>query len=155
MGARSLKTLGNRLKPPVERPQEGAGGCVRDLPMVCPARLGGFPVKLTPTTIRRLALPEGQFDKTYFDSELPNFGVRVRAGGSRTYVVQYKIGGRHRRMPLGPVSTLDLGKARATARDLLAAVRLGRDVAGEKLEQRAKLAETFSAFLVRCGLLSK
>lgn len=52
-------------------------------------------------------------------------------------------------MPLGPVSALDLGKARATAKDLLAAVRLGRDVAGEKLERRAKLSETFGALLPR------
>ena len=106
-------------------------------------------MKLTTTIIRSLALPADVREKTFFDDEAPGFGIRVRAGGSRTFVVQYKIGGKHRRMPLGPVSALDLGKARTTAKDLLAAVRLGRDVAGEKLEQRAKLAETFAAFLPR------
>jgi integrase len=106
-------------------------------------------MKLTTTTVRSLALPVGVREKTFFDDEVPGFGVRIRAGGSRTFVVQYKIGGKHRRMPLGQVSALDLSKARATAKDLLAAVRLGRDVAGEKLEQRAKLAETFAAFLPR------
>jgi hypothetical protein len=106
-------------------------------------------MKLTPTTIRRLALPEGRLDKTFFDDELAGFGVRLRAGGSRAFVVQYKIGAKHRRMALGPVSALDLGKARTIAKDLLASVRLGHDPAGEKLEQRAKLSETFGAFLPR------
>jgi integrase len=107
------------------------------------------PLKLTATTIRGLALPPGIRDKTFFDSELPRFGVRLRAGGSCTWVIQYKIGSKHRRMPLGSVQSLDPGKARDAAKDLLAAVRLGRDPAGEKLTQRAKIAETFGALLPR------
>jgi integrase len=83
------------------------------------------------------------------DRGLPDFGVRVRAGGSKTWVIQYKVGARHRRMPLGSVGTLDMGKARATAKDLLAAVRLGRDPFAEKIEMRAKTAETFGALLPR------
>ena len=106
-------------------------------------------MKLTTTTIRSLALPAGLPDKTFFDDDLPGFGVRVRAGGSRTFVIQYKIGAKHRRMPLGSVSAIELGKARATAKDLLAAVRLGRDPAGEKLEQRQQTAYTFGALLPR------
>jgi integrase len=106
-------------------------------------------MKLTTTTIRSLALPAGVQDRTFFDDELPGFGIRLRKGGSRTYVVQYKIGTKHRRMPLGSVTAVDLGKARSTAKDLLAAVRLGRDPAGEKLEQRQKVATTFGVLLPR------
>jgi integrase len=106
-------------------------------------------MRLTATTIRTLTLPSGVVDRTFFDDTLANFGVRVRAGGSRTFVVQYKINGKHRRMPLGSVDALSLTQARATAKDILAAVRLGRDVAGEKLEQREKQAETFGAILPR------
>ena len=102
-------------------------------------------MKLTTATIRSLALPAGLADKTYFDDDLAGFGVRVRAGGSRTYVVQYKFGTKHRRMPLGAVSAIELGKARSTAKDLLAAVRLGRDPAGEKLEQQQKVSQPRSA----------
>jgi hypothetical protein len=106
-------------------------------------------MKLTITSVRSLTLPKGQMDKTYFDDDLPGFGVRVRAGGSKTWIVQYKVGARHRRMPLGSVGTLDLSKARATAKDLLAAVRLGRDPFAEKIETRAKITETFGALLPR------
>jgi integrase len=106
-------------------------------------------MKLTTTTIRSIALPPGKTDKTFFDDDLPGFGVRLRAGGSRTWVIQYKIGNKHRRIPLGSVSALDPGKARATAKDLLAAVRLGRDPAGEKIEARVKAAETLDSLLPR------
>ncbi len=104
-------------------------------------------MKLTAATIRALELPSGVQDKTFFDDDLAGFGVRVRAGGSRSYVVQYKVGSKNCRLPLGSVAALDPGKARSTAKDLLAAVRLGRDPAGEKLEQRQKADETFGAFL--------
>jgi len=106
-------------------------------------------MKLTTTTLRALALPRGLREKTFFDDELAGFGVRVRAGGSRTWIVQYKIGDKHRRLTLGAVTSLDPGKARATAKDILAAVRLGKDPAGDKAERREKLAETFGALLPR------
>ena len=106
-------------------------------------------MKLSSTMIRSLTLPPGQRDKTYFDDDLAGFGVRLREGGSRTFVVQYKVGAKHRRMPLGSVAAIDLGNARATAKDLLAAVRLGRDPAGEKLEQRQKISSTFGMLLPR------
>ncbi|MGO9684806.1 MAG: Arm DNA-binding domain-containing protein, partial [Beijerinckiaceae bacterium] len=106
-------------------------------------------MKLTASTIRALALPPGLNDKTFWDEDVPGFGVRIRAGGSHTWVIQYKIGEKHRRLPLGPVAALDPGKARSTAKDLLAKVRLGQDPAGEKLERRQKISETFSALLPR------
>src|SRR5262249_28421760 len=104
-------------------------------------------MKLPATTIRSLALPQGMSDRTFFDDSQPGFGVRVRASGSQTCVVQYKVGGQHRRMPLGSVAEIDLGKARSMARDLLARVRLGQDPFAEKLEVRAKAVETFGALL--------
>ena len=106
-------------------------------------------MKLTASTIRSLALPRGLREKTFFNSEIGGFGVRVRAGGSRNWVLQYKIGGAHRRLVLGSVAALDPGKARATAKNLLAKIRLGSDPATEKLEQRQRIAETFAALLPR------
>jgi integrase len=65
------------------------------------------------------------------------------------FIVQYKYGSKHRRITLGAVGALDASKARATAKDLLAAVRLGRDPASEKQTAKAKADETFAAHLPR------
>ena len=70
-------------------------------------------------------------------SALPGFGLRIREGGARMFVVQYKLGTQHRRMTLGSTAQLRLDDARSKARDILAAVRLGRDPAGEKAAMRA------------------
>src|SRR5262245_123792 len=106
-------------------------------------------MKLTASAIRSLALPTGTSDKIFFDDELPRFGVRVRAGGSRTWIVQYGIGGRERKLPLGLVSALDPGKARALAKDLLAKVRLGEDPLALKHEAAARASETLAGHLKR------
>jgi integrase len=105
-------------------------------------------MKLTMTTVRALELPEGATDKTFFDDDVPGFGVRLRAGGSKVWVVAYKnAAGLNRRIVLGAVAALDVSKARSTARDLLAKARLGQDPAGERIAEREKAAETFGKFL--------
>jgi hypothetical protein len=93
-------------------------------------------MKLDKKTIRALALPDGLHEKTFFDGKLPGFGLRLRTGGSRRWVVQYKINGRHRRMVLGSTAVLGWRKARKTAKRVLAKVRLGRDPVGEKIAAR-------------------
>jgi len=44
----------------------------------------------------RQRVPEAA-EKIVFDDDIPGFGVRLRAGGSRSWVFQYKIGQQHRR----------------------------------------------------------
>jgi integrase len=106
-------------------------------------------MRLTTTTIKTLTLPPGLSDKKFFDDTLPGFAVRVRPGGSRKFVVMYDFGAKTRTMTLGAVGTLDLGEARKRAKDVLAAVRLGRDPANEKIEARERASETFGALLPR------
>jgi integrase len=106
-------------------------------------------MKLTAPSVRALKLQRDQRDKTFWDDEIGGFGIRVREGGSKAWVVQYDFGGRARRMTLGAVEALDAGKARATAKDILASVRLGRDPAAEKHTARARASETFGALLPR------
>ena len=102
-------------------------------------------MKLTAGTIKSLALPAGKGETIVFDDDVPGFGLRLREGGSRSYIFQYKIGTKHRRIALGPVTAIDIGNARETAKDLYARVRLGQDPAGAKAEARIKAAETFGA----------
>jgi integrase len=104
-------------------------------------------MKLTPATIKTLTLPDGVSDKTFFDDDLAGFGVRLRAGGSRKFVVQYDIGTRTKRMTLGAVGALELAAARKSAQQILAGVKLGGDPANERSEARARAGETFGALL--------
>ena len=104
-------------------------------------------MKFTAANVRRLELPAGVQERIWFDASLPGFGIRIRQGGSRTWITQYAIAGRSRRMTLGSTDVLDFGRAKETARDVLAKVRLGQDPAREKVESRDRARETLAAFL--------
>lgn len=108
-------------------------------------------MKLTAATIRDLAPPAGSADTVFWDDSLPAFGLRVRASGARSWLVQYAHGGRTRRLTLGTPAILDVTKARTTARDVLAKARMGHDPAAEKAKARAtartEADETFGRML--------
>jgi integrase len=106
-------------------------------------------MEFTATSIKALVLPPGAKDKTFWDSTLPAFGLRLRASGAASWVVQYDFGGKTKRVTLGAPAMLAVAAARAKAKDLLASVRLGGDPAADKREARAKAAETFGAILPR------
>jgi integrase len=100
-------------------------------------------VRLNVKSSSGLKLPPGKTDHVEFDDDIAGFGIRLREGGSRTYVFQYRIGAKQRRIALGAVGAIDFGKARSTAKDLYAKVRLGQDPAGEKVATRAKATHLF------------
>ena len=102
-------------------------------------------MKLTQKNVATLALPDGTSEAIFYDEDFPGFGLRLRGGGSRTWVFTYKIGSQHRRITLGSLAALTPARARETAADLHAAVRLGRDPSGEKTEGRVRAAETMLA----------
>jgi integrase len=102
-------------------------------------------MKLGRGTIANLDLPRGRSEVTYFDSDIGGFGIRVRQGGSRSWVFQYDFAGKTKRITLGKVSAIDPAKARAIASELHAKVRLGQDPAAVKAENQARAAETFGA----------
>jgi integrase len=104
-------------------------------------------MKLTSKNVRSEQLPASKSEAIFFDDDVPGFGLRVREGGSRSYVFQYKVGAKQRRMAIGSVAAVDISKARDTAKDLYARVRLGEDPAGDKAEAQSKAAETFGATL--------
>jgi integrase len=99
-------------------------------------------MKLTQTSIARLT--SSKADEIFFDDELPRFGVRLREGGSRKYVVQYRQGGIPRRYTIGPTATMTLEEARKRARKVLVAVDDGRDPAAEKETARAASSLIFA-----------
>jgi integrase len=109
-------------------------------------------MKLTESAIAKLALDaggkkSGKKELITFDDDLPGFGIRLRAGGSRTWVYQYKLGPKHRRITFGKYPALRPAKARDTAEKLHAEVKLGNDPAGAKAEKQTRAAETFGAIV--------
>lgn len=104
-------------------------------------------MKLTQPTINRLALPPGKSDAIFFDDDVPGLGLRLRGGGKRSWIFQYGIGAKQRRMTLGIAPALTLAAARKTATELYAHVRLGEDPAASKREGQRRAADTVEAVL--------
>lgn len=76
--------------------------------------------------------------KDYFvwDDELAGFGVRVMRSALKSYIVQYRSGGRTRRLAFSRVGTMTPDEARGHARELLVAVARGGDPVAEIVEER-------------------
>jgi integrase len=103
-------------------------------------------MKLTEKEIAKYRPPEGKADHIVFDETLPGFGLRFR-DGKRTWLYQYATGsGETRingRLTLGAYPALSPAKARSTAEDLYAKVRLGQHPAAEKKARRIAAGDVF------------
>jgi integrase len=107
-------------------------------------------MKLTQTAIAKIELAPGQAERIVFDERLSGFGLRVRAGGKRTWIVQYRVGKKQRRKTLGSVDKIMAAKAYKVAEQDLAGVTLGTsDPQAKKIEARAKASETFETIAAR------
>jgi integrase len=94
-------------------------------------------MKLTDKAVSGLKLINGKSELLVFDETLPGFGVRLRAGGKRSWVVQYRNGQQQRRLSLGTIETIDAAEARKRAKAALARAQLGQDPQAEKAAARA------------------
>ena len=101
-------------------------------------------MRLTKPSINALKLAEGKAERIVFDNVLPGFGIRLRAGGKRTWIVQYRVGTKQRRVSFGSVETMDPDEARRRARDIMAKVQLGGDPQVDKQRTRAQAHETLA-----------
>lgn len=73
---------------------------------------------------------------------LPGFGCRVRPTGSKSFIAQYRIGGRNaptRKVTLGSYGKLTVDEARKAAKGVLAGAELGQDEATERAKKRAEM----------------
>ncbi|MEH7901749.1 site-specific integrase [Rhizobium laguerreae] len=96
--------------------------------------------KITKALVAALEPPDSGDEMTW-DSAIAGFGVRVWAGGAKTYILKYRNrDGRVRRLTIGRVGTLTLDEARDEAAKALGAVAKGEDPAAEK--QAHRKAET-------------
>ena len=102
-------------------------------------------MKITQTNATKLKLPADKQEAIYWDDEIAGFGLRLRAGGSRTFVVQYKIGSKHRRITLGNAFKVTADDARKKAKQIFGKVADGKDPANERATRVAEASTGFAA----------
>lgn len=83
--------------------------------------------RLTKRTVA--ALEAKTTDYFVWDDELKGFGVRVWDTGKKTFLAQYRIGGRQRRVKIGRFDPLTAEEARLRARAILGEVASGENPA--------------------------
>jgi integrase len=74
--------------------------------------------------------------------KLAGFGCRVRPSGTKSFVTQYRVGGRNspvRKVTIGAYGKLTVEEAREAASKVLAQAELGNDIAAERAKQRAEM----------------
>lgn len=88
--------------------------------------------KLTERVIEQIECPPGKRDRMVFDSEQRGLAVRVVSTGTKSYLAQYVVAGRKRRVPLGSVEAISLDAARKAARAVMGDVAKGVDPAKQR-----------------------
>ena len=114
-------------------------------------------LKLTKEAVDRLPFPaKGQ--SLHWDSEIKGFGVLASAGGTKSWIIQYRTVGRQsRRMVIGRCNRLTADQARKQARQLLADVDLGKDPARDRSSIRsgATVQQLYDEWLAAEGVKSR
>ncbi|MFA4874740.1 MAG: site-specific integrase, partial [bacterium] len=104
------------------------------------------------TKVRVEGIVSKEKDVFYWDDSLTGFGVKVTPKGWKSYVYQYRLGGRRgrvRRVYLGVHGSVTTEQARRDAVKLAGEVAGGRDVASDKRSRNAapKVSEVVDVFL--------
>lgn len=113
-------------------------------------------VELTETLIKKAGLAPEQKRAMLWDARITGLGLRLLAGGSKTFWFQYRPGkgGRgtaSRMIRIGAWPAVTLGAARKAAQGYAGEVAHGKDPAEEKQEERRKTEATLSQLLAENG----
>jgi integrase len=110
---------------------------------------------LTPGFVQTVAVPEGRDRALYWDADQRSFGLSVTDNGAKSWVVQYRVEGRSRRMHLA--IELSLRDARKQAKAILGAAARGEDPLAERRRAKgaslASIAEEYLAWERERGAL--
>jgi integrase len=93
-------------------------------------------IKITDRVARALIVPH-QGNRITYDEEVRGFGLRVTAGGAKSFVLNYRVSGHERRITIGSYPDWSVAAARERARSLKRRVDLGDDPMRERHDERA------------------
>lgn len=91
--------------------------------------------RLSDALVRR-ALPPTRAQMLIWDSDVKGFALRVTQGGSKAFILDYRVGGRQRRITIGAYPDWTVAAARDAAKVMKREVDLGRDPMGERHAER-------------------
>ena len=103
-------------------------------------------IALTQRAVETLKAPaSGRIE--YFDRVLPGFGLRIAAGGRKTWFVMYRVGGKKVRETIGTLAVVaKVEKARDLARDSLRQAQAGLHPVEQRRAAKRKAAEKPDSF---------
>jgi integrase len=109
--------------------------------------------KLTQGAVDTFKLSKGNSEEIIFDSGkggAPGLGLRIREGGSRKWIFQYRFAGQQRRDTIGNAAAWTLEAARKKARELRVKVDDGFDPRVEKAVRIEESKTIFSSVMKDC-----
>lgn len=91
--------------------------------------------KLTETFVKKILPPESG-NRILYDDDIKGFGIRVTAKGARSFVLNYSIARRERRITIGQFPAWSVAAARDHVKELRKAVDRGEDPLATRDEAR-------------------
>lgn len=92
--------------------------------------------RITDAIVKRVSA--GDRPQVFFwDADVKGFGLRVTNRGAKSFILDYRIGGRQRRITIGSYPDWSVAAARTEAGNLKREVDLGHDPMGERHADRA------------------
>src|SRR5579864_1306220 len=96
--------------------------------------------KITKRFVDGAAPKTGAAETVFFDDKLSGFGLRVKASGAKSFLIQYRNRrGESRRLTLGRYPKMTAEAARRQAKIKLGAVEEGADPVKDKREERGAI----------------
>lgn len=95
-------------------------------------------VNFTADRVANFSIESGNLQTIYWDAKTPGLGVRVTAGGARSYIFETRLHGKTVRITIGDARTWTVTKAQSEATRYKAQTDQGIDPRRVKADQRAQ-----------------
>jgi hypothetical protein len=103
--------------------------------------------KLSDVVIRK-ALPPKEGQLFLWDNEIKGFGLRITKAGAKSFILDYRVEGRQRRITLGGYPDWTVQAARAAAKTMKRDVDRGQDPMGDRhaLREASTMADLWERY---------